>query len=188
MRCFYFVFSNIFCFNIFCFNFFIIESFSNLPNRFYLREKKEKDNDGNIDNNGNNGNNDNNGNNNGNNINKGNNGNNSDFKFNFGNEYNYYNSECILPITISTLIKKNGFDERFNNSNIKDLKINVIREYFYKMNILKILENTNISDLSKLEIVDHYYYYFGNNNIYKNNIKNSNIFINLMDDWDNGLI
>jgi hypothetical protein len=47
------------------------------------------------------------------------------------------------------------------------------------MNILKILENENISDLSKLELLKKYEY---------DNDRKSNIFIDLMDHWENGLI
>jgi hypothetical protein len=49
------------------------------------------------------------------------------------------------------------------------------------MNILKILENENISDLSKLELLKKYEYD-------NDNDRKSNIFIDLMDDWENGLI
>jgi len=35
-----------------------------------------------------------------------------------------------------------------------------------------------------MELLDHYKFEYNN----KNNNKNNNIFIDLMDDWDNGLI
>ena len=149
----------LFYFVVYFKSFFLTESFSNLPIGSYLREK-ERDRDKNGSDKG------------------------PGSGSGSGSESYYYNAECILPITIrkssSSFDKKSGFDE----TKIEDLKINVIREYFYKMNILKILENKNISDLAKMELLDHYKFEYNN----KNNNKNNNIFIDLMDDWDNGLI
>lgn len=154
MRCICLFFSFILYFKSFLLN----ESFSNLPIAFYLREK-ERDRDRDKE--------------------RGN-------STGSGKGNNYYNYECILPITISknSFIKQNGFDGRFNTTKMEHVKINVIREYFYKMNILKILENTNISELTKLQLLDYYKFEYNNNNINTN----KNIFIDLMDDWNNGLI
>ena len=65
-----------------------------------------------------------------------------------------YNGECILPVTIKNIKINSGFDTRYNNSN--SLDIYLIKHYFHKLNLLKVLENENVSVNNKLQLVDKY--------------------------------
>ena len=65
-----------------------------------------------------------------------------------------YNGECILPVTIKNIKINSGFDTRYNNSNSIDIYL--IKHYFHKLNLLKVLENENVSVNTKLQLVDKY--------------------------------
>jgi hypothetical protein len=101
---------------------------------------------------------------------------------NNNNNKNFYNHECILPITNN---KNNGFifsgnDETCIEKEEQNQKIHKIKQNFHKLNLLKILTNENVSHINKLKLIDEFYmiYHYPNkmvNNIYAGG---------LLNDWD----
>jgi hypothetical protein len=90
-----------------------------------------------------------------------------------------YNCECILPISNKKNKEnkeKSGVDETVNKS---EMDIDIIKLYYYKLNLLKLLRNENVSDLVKLEFIDKYYILYGFPKDYTYNLYAGG----LLDDW-----
>ena len=88
----------------------------------------------------------------------------------------FYNCECILPISKKNNKEKSGLDEKINK---KELDIDIIKLYYYKLNLLKLLRNDNVSDLVKLEFIDKFNILYGFPKNYTYNLYAGG----LLDDW-----
>jgi hypothetical protein len=95
----------------------------------------------------------------------------------------FYNHECILPI--KNTINKNialefsGNDGTYIEKEEQLQIINNIKQNFYKLNLLKILTNENISDINKLKLIDQYIVFH-----YPNKMINNIYAGGLFNDWD----
>ena len=87
-----------------------------------------------------------------------------------------YNCECILPISNKNNKEKSGLDETVNKN---EIDIDIIKLYYYKLNLLKLLRNENVSDLVKLEFIDKYNILYGFPKDYTYNLYAGG----LLDDW-----
>lgn len=94
-----------------------------------------------------------------------------------------YNGECILPIEFNSFSKGNkgnGYDYRYNNTNLSyKEELLVLKGNFLKKGLLNLLINENISDVYKLEILEKYSYIFN----YPNKYVSNNIYHGLWDQW-----
>jgi hypothetical protein len=73
-----------------------------------------------------------------------------------------------------------GKDERYLEKEEQYPKIHEIKHNFYKLNLLKILTNENVPDITKLKLIDHFYliHHYPNKMV-------QNIYAGgLLNDWD----
>jgi hypothetical protein len=89
----------------------------------------------------------------------------------------FYNGECILPIYSKNLVYRSGYNDAINISEINLYKFYV---YNYKLNLLKLLTNDNVSFLNKIYLIDQYKLLYDYPTTYVYNLYAGG----LLDNWD----
>lgn len=98
------------------------------------------------------------------------------------NNNNFYNHECILPINskINKGLVNAGKDDTYIENEDQNQKIHEIKQNYYKLNLLQILTNNNVSDINKLKLIDQFYMIYNYPNKMVKNIYEAG----LLNDWD----